>query len=296
MMAEANGLFPSSRIASMMAGPTMPGANMGDLYERHLQMEAMMAFQAKMHFARQAGAQGISSIGGIPGPLAPFGPAALPRMTGAVGAPTPSVNPDAAQGYDTDEEDPKKLGSAMRPPSSPQANRVESEEDEDDPYKKASQSENAKKCKHPIPFSTKERYERYTPPPSWGKLTKVPKMPAVKADNKVKNPITEIKENDVLLGRGGLTNTNPGNIKFRKLVSKYRAHYCTAPKGDKGALARYLCNYVRAMNGRFLSKASEGPGWYEVGDEKAVSKCGQALREGTAEFNRKDTESFGTMI
>jgi hypothetical protein len=121
-------------------------------------------------------------------------------------------------------------------------------------------------------------------------------MPPVPGDEKIQNPITEIHENDVLLGRGGLTNTNPGNIKFRKLVSKYRVHYCTAPKGDKGALARYLCNYVRAMNGRFLAKAPDDPSWYEVGDEKAVSKCGQALREGTAEFNRKETESFGTNV
>lgn len=296
MMAETNGLYPSSRIPAMM-----PSSNMAEMYERRIHMEAMMAFQAKMHFARQAGPPGIPPpITGIPGaPIsAPYGAAAVHRRTGSsVGGPPHLSRPEASRGSETDDDDSAKIGFAMRPPSSPQAHRVESEDEDDDPYKRDVPPTNQnRKPRNTIPFSTKERYERYTPPPSWGKLIKVPKMPPVPGDDKVKNPITEIHENDVLLGRGGLTNTNPGNIKFRKLVSKYRVHYCTAPKGDKGALARYLCNYVRAMHGRFLAKAPDDPSWYEVGDDKAVSKCGQALREGTAEFNRKETESFGTNV
>jgi hypothetical protein len=41
------------------------------------------------------------------------------------------------------------------------------------------------------------------------------------------------------------------------------------------------------MNGRFLTREASNGNWYEVGDEKAVSKCGQALREGTAALIRK---------
>ena len=63
--------------------------------------------------------------------------------------------------------------------------------------------------------------------------------------------------------------------------------YCTAPKGDKGALSRFLCNFVRASEGRFLRRDENSRSWFEVGDEKAVMKCGQALREGTAEIIRK---------
>lgn len=140
-------------------------------------------------------------------------------------------------------------------------------------------------------LSTRVRYEEYTPPNSWGALVNVPKMPHTPADDKLERPIQDINDSDVLLGRGGLTNTNPGNIKFRSLVGKHRMAYCTAPKGDKGALARFLCNFIRANKGRFLRKndkeeASLG-NWYEVGDDKAVMKCGQALREGTAELIRK---------
>lgn len=136
-------------------------------------------------------------------------------------------------------------------------------------------------------FSTKIRYEQYTPPVSWDELTKVPRMPPTPADDKLEHLVETVGPHDVLLGRGGLTNTNPGNIRFRALVSKYRMHYCTAPKGDKGALARYLCNYVRANKGQFLQKDPVTQRWFEVGDDKAVMKCGQALREGTAELIRK---------
>jgi hypothetical protein len=137
--------------------------------------------------------------------------------------------------------------------------------------------------------STRLRYEEYTPPAAWGELAQVSKMDPVDPDDDMKDPVDSRAVNacDVLLGRGGMTNTHPGNIKFRELVAKYRMAYCTAPKGDKGALARYLCNYVRSMNGRFLTREASNGNWYEVGDEKAVSKCGQALREGTAALIRK---------
>ena len=137
--------------------------------------------------------------------------------------------------------------------------------------------------------STKLRYEEYTPPEAWGELAQVSKMDPVDPDDNMKNPVEcrNVNACDVLLGRGGMTNTHPGNIKFRELVAKYRMAYCTAPKGDKGALARYLCNYVRSTEGRFLTRMASNGNWYEVGDEKAVSKCGQALREGTAALIRK---------
>jgi len=140
-------------------------------------------------------------------------------------------------------------------------------------------------------LTTKIRYQKYKPPVSWRELAQVPKMPAVEPDTEQKNLISNLRDHDVLLGRGGLTNTNPGNVRFRALVSKHRLHYCMAPKGDKGALGRYLANYVRAMGGRFLAKASkDDESWYEVGDDQATKKCAQALREGTAEFNRREHE------
>jgi hypothetical protein len=137
--------------------------------------------------------------------------------------------------------------------------------------------------------STKLRYQVYTPPKAWSELAMVPKMDPTPPDDNMEFPVEahQIKPQDVLLGRGGMTNTHLGNIKFRELVAKYRMAYCTAPKGDKGALARYLCNFVRSKHGRFLRKEEPNGEWFEVGDEKAVGKCGQALREGTAALIRR---------
>lgn len=82
---------------------------------------------------------------------------------------------------------------------------------------------------------------------------------------------------DVLLGRGGLSNNHSGNLWFRNLVATYRSAYNAAPKGEKGQLARNLCNYVRLSGGRFLEKDRDR--WYECGDTRAQAKCSQALRE-----------------
>lgn len=129
------------------------------------------------------------------------------------------------------------------------------------------------------PISTKMRYEYSEAPASWSELTGAPRMPHTEPDAKHEHPIEEAGDFDILLGRGGLSNLNGGNLRFRALVRKHRIHYSTAEKGDKGALARYLCNYIRSKTGRFLQKDRDDHKWYEVGDDKAVMKCAQALRE-----------------
>lgn len=101
---------------------------------------------------------------------------------------------------------------------------------------------------------------------------------------------------DVLFGRGGKTNTHPGNVHYRTLVSKYRVAYQTSKKNNKHALSKNLVHFIRSQNGRFLKRSGSDIFWYEVGDEKAIAKTGQALREGMAEIirsslQRKDPEA-----
>lgn len=115
----------------------------------------------------------------------------------------------------------------------------------------------------------------------------------------------KLTEADILMGRGGATNTNAGNKWFRKLIERYRKSYCTAEKGRKSLLVRNLCNYIRLNGGRFLEQiTSEQPDsidlhprksnvcmkamvWYECGDYRAHAKVGQTLREGTASAVRE---------
>lgn len=92
---------------------------------------------------------------------------------------------------------------------------------------------------------------------------------------------TEFTSNDVLCGRGGLTNNAPGNIFFRKLVRMKQQVYLLASKREKAGVAREIVETIRSLSppGRFLKKDSNGV-YVDIGDRKAREKTSQALREG----------------
>mmetsp|Transcript_33656 Transcript_33656/g.99169 ORF Transcript_33656/g.99169 Transcript_33656/m.99169 type:complete len:543 (+) Transcript_33656:638-2266(+) len=96
-------------------------------------------------------------------------------------------------------------------------------------------------------------------------------------------------EHDVLCGRGGATNSHPGNRKFRSLVAAHRERYLKAKKRDKPAYAQHVVSLVRNQcpkQCRFLKKDTKSNKWYDIGDEKAREKVAQALREGAAQLRR----------
>uniref|UniRef100_A0A7R9ZGE1 DUF6824 domain-containing protein n=1 Tax=Pseudictyota dubia TaxID=2749911 RepID=A0A7R9ZGE1_9STRA len=99
-------------------------------------------------------------------------------------------------------------------------------------------------------------------------------------------PSFQLTNNDVLCGRGGLTNHHPGNVFFRRLVRSRQEDYLRASKRDKAGVARDIVDTIRKLDppGRFLKKDSANPGlWVEIGNRKAREKTSQALREGAPE-------------
>lgn len=97
----------------------------------------------------------------------------------------------------------------------------------------------------------------------------------------------EISQNDVLCGRGGLTNHHPGNVFFRRLVRMKQESYLLASKREKAGVAKEIVESIRNLSpkGRFLKKDPQNPGhWIEIGDRKAREKTSQALREGAPEL------------
>lgn len=89
---------------------------------------------------------------------------------------------------------------------------------------------------------------------------------------------------DVLLGRGGGTNHHVGNVRFRRLTESSRARYAASSRNrEKAAVAAAIVRGWRAQDppGRFLQRRKDGPTgmWFDVGDEKAIRKTSQALRE-----------------
>lgn len=89
--------------------------------------------------------------------------------------------------------------------------------------------------------------------------------------------------NDVLSGRGGRINNHEGNVHFRTLVAKVKLQYLSrqTKKPDKAVIAANIVDQVRKLDppGRFLKECPDTGLWYEVGDERARRKAGQALRE-----------------
>lgn len=90
----------------------------------------------------------------------------------------------------------------------------------------------------------------------------------------------EINKDDVLCGRGGGTNSQIGNRRFRKLVQEFQPTYLMARRKEKPRLARTIVLIIRNRGGRFLKKDEDTGELYEVGDSKAEAKTSQALREG----------------
>ena len=111
----------------------------------------------------------------------------------------------------------------------------------------------------------------------------------------------EITVNDVLCGRGGDINVHVGNERYRKMIESRKMDYLTATyKRDKRIIASSIVNEIHALvpPGRFMSKIqapgrkrsrSKCPdlGWFEIGEEKAIEKASQALRENAPSIRKQ---------
>mmetsp|Transcript_26210 Transcript_26210/g.56266 ORF Transcript_26210/g.56266 Transcript_26210/m.56266 type:complete len:1177 (+) Transcript_26210:411-3941(+) len=124
------------------------------------------------------------------------------------------------------------------------------------------------------PKSAKEVQFDIANPPS------TPVCPPSDAEEPVLETATLMTENDVLCGRGGGTNSQMGNRRYRALVRDFQPTYLMAKRREKPRMARSVVLIVRHRGGRFLRRDDKTGRLYEVGDEKAEAKTSQALREG----------------
>jgi hypothetical protein len=118
-------------------------------------------------------------------------------------------------------------------------------------------------------------------------------FPVVKDDTKtmlfgIQN--SEINDVDVLCGRGGATNSHPGNVYYRKLTDQYRLHYASVKKCYKTNVAKTVVKAIRNRHGRFLKRSGKHGMWYEIGDLAAKEKTSQTLREGLATIIRSSLQ------
>lgn len=93
-------------------------------------------------------------------------------------------------------------------------------------------------------------------------------------------PSGKVGPHDVLLGRGGATNSHVGNRIFRCIVASYQKEYLAARKKDKKGIAQLIVAKVQNNGGRFLERVDDNENWIEVKSTRALAKASQALREG----------------
>jgi len=91
--------------------------------------------------------------------------------------------------------------------------------------------------------------------------------------------ITEPTDADVLCARGKGVLQHKGNQTYRQLVNANRALYLSSRDGEKHKISRSVITAVRNRGGRFLEKNPKDQTWYDIGDDEALKKVSQALRE-----------------
>ena len=83
-----------------------------------------------------------------------------------------------------------------------------------------------------------------------------------------------------VLGKGNGINSLPGNLRFRKIIVKYKPLYAATPRSMKGTVAEMVINEIACLDppGRFLEPQADQQ-FREVSRKRAIEKTCQALRE-----------------
>ena len=98
-----------------------------------------------------------------------------------------------------------------------------------------------------------------------------------------------------MCGRGGKSNSHPGNNWFRTLIRENRILYQNCPKHTKLLVAKQVVAAVtqqRSPPGRFIKATTTGDGavvgWTQITYEQALGKASQALRENSRQRQRRN--------
>lgn len=90
---------------------------------------------------------------------------------------------------------------------------------------------------------------------------------------------------------GGRINSHAGNIQFRDMINARKKDYLakSTKKLEKAHIAAKIVEEIRSMDppGRFLKEDSDTGMWWDIGDQKAIKKSGQALREDAPDLRQE---------
>jgi hypothetical protein len=107
------------------------------------------------------------------------------------------------------------------------------------------------------PFAPPPIQRIHTPPPP-NVIYIHPQSPGSNTPNKnhsrSKELIYEVRESDVLCGRGAPSQYQEGNKFFRDIVERFQSSYIAARRIDKPEIATHIVDLVRERGGRFLKR------------------------------------------
>lgn len=119
--------------------------------------------------------------------------------------------------------------------------------------------------------------------------------------------VTELKPNDILLGRGAPIINYEGNVRFRALVQTKKGLYNnTCRHSAKDEIAREIIVEIQRRKGRFLTKIESHkqlnvlgippgkPAWTNADDDIILEKVKQALRDKKPERRKLNMGSAAT--
>ena len=104
-------------------------------------------------------------------------------------------------------------------------------------------------------------------------------------------PNASIKKDDVLFGRGKRTTNHPGNIHFRRTVSRMAPEYKKRCKVQKTAISNRIVDEIHNKGGRFLTPNNDSTFWVEVKGLVLRKKTSQALRDSII-YRSKEKKKF----
>lgn len=98
--------------------------------------------------------------------------------------------------------------------------------------------------------------------------------------------LVDVKNEDVLFGRGKVFFFHPGNVYFRRLCADQLERYRSASSRlVKVSVVQEIINSIQGTGGRFLKRNSSGE-WLETTPETAKEKTGHTLRDALGNRNK----------
>lgn len=99
-----------------------------------------------------------------------------------------------------------------------------------------------------------------------------------RSQDDVAKGVTELRDNDIVFGRGYFSQNREGNVRMRKIIEKYKIQYQNVRKSEKKELLQIVYREIMEDGARFLRRIDENK-WEVVEKSDALKKVGQTMRD-----------------